>query len=489
MAGITSGIGQKTIEINRENFFAGMSSSTQAYDAGFASSGDLAGTIFPSTVNLTAQAGILFPPGAVTDKTIADVTGLFISSTSDTNLLGYDRVFVSNDAKYYSWDGSALTLKHTDATASRSYTFGKTDMISFGFSVFTTTSGTNSGIIRWQTSSDTFTDNFFAFSDTTAPHPALVFENNAYYGDGDLLLVQTSAATTPTTVLDLEDNAVITALGIDPGSGNMLIATSQAINMSDQIQQVFKVLTYDGFSNKPLSAVVVDDQISAFYPVGGIIYIGYGSKLGYWSGSGIQYLRTLNLGTSPTFTELPYKAHFTNIDNTLYVVELRNILAYGEVKPGKRVFYYVLENNNGSSGNFSLVTNIGQKKFGMSFASAKFYTFDTQSVAAVTNGGAQFWTNRYEFERPVTFNNIIFEFIEPITINTTLITVSLYDDTGRSTPTAIGSVATGASGNPLLYELPWPSIATRSLQFRLSWGGAAVPSGIRRILITYNNYD
>ncbi len=481
-------IGQKSFTISQKDFMAGMSTATYTNDGGYASAGSASGTIIPSTINLTAKPGILYPPGPVTDKTISDVTSLFISSTSDSNFNGYERVFVSDDAKYYSWSGSALTLKHTDATANRNYSFGKTDMVTYGFSNFTTSSGTGTGITRWQTSSDTFTDNFFAFSDTVAPHPALVFENNVYYGDGDLLLVQTAEASTPTTVLDLEDNAIITALGIDPGSGNMLIATSQAINMADLIKQTFKVLMYDGFSNKVISSYIVDDMITAFYPLGGIVYIGYGNKLGYWSGSGIQFLRTLNIALSQN--ELPYKAHFTNIDNTLYVVEERNILAYGEILPNKKVFYYILQNNAGDAGNYSLITNIGTKKLGLSFATAKFYTFDTANVSSVVSGGSVFWTNRYEFDRPVTFNNIVVEFLETLPANESIITVLMYDDRGNTAPTTLGTIVTGASNNPLVYELPYPDITTRSMQFRVTLGPPSSGSyGIRRMTVFYNPYD
>lgn len=498
MAQSTSGIGQETIEINRDNFKAGMSDSTYSYDAGYASAGDLAGTIVPSTVNLTAQEGILFPPGPVTDESIGDLTDLLIASTgavtSGAILPKYEATFVSSDAKFYSWNGSTLTHKGTDATANRDYTFGKTSMVNLGFSVFTSSSSSVANNVaavrRWTLSSDAFAD-AFNFTNDLAPHPGILYEDQAYWADGDLLLRQTDETdTTPDTVLDLADTAIITALGIDPGSGNMLIATTTGgVNMSDTSATVSKILTYDGFSNKPLSAVIVDDQVTAFYSLGGITYVGYGNKLGYWNGSGIQFLRTLDLGSSPTFTELPYPAHFTNIDNTLYVVERRNILAYGEIHPGVKVFYYVLQNNNGDSGNFSLISNVGSKNLGLSFATDKFYTFSTTSTATVTNGGAQFWTNRYEFKRPVTFNNVIVEFLEPITASANILTVNLYDDTGRSTPTSLGTITTDSSNNSNLYELPYPSVKTRSIQLRLTWGGGVVPTGIRRILITYNDYD
>lgn len=164
-------IGEKTFDIKAENFFAGMSSALFANDNGFASGGNISGTIFPTTLNLTAKPGVLYPAGNTVDRTPAsDLTSLLIASSADSNFLGYDRVFISDDAKFYSFDGTTLTLRHTDATASRSYTAGKTSMVTLGFSCFTTSSGTNTGISKWAMSSNTFTDNFFAFSDTIAPH-------------------------------------------------------------------------------------------------------------------------------------------------------------------------------------------------------------------------------------------------------------------------------------------------------------------------------
>lgn len=478
-------IGEKTFDIKAENFFAGMSSALFANDNGFASGGNISGTIFPTTLNLTAKPGVLYPAGNTVDRTPAsDLTSLLIASSADSNFLGYDRVFISDDAKFYSFDGTTLTLRHTDATASRSYTAGKTSMVTLGFSCFTTSSGTNTGISKWAMSSNTFTDNFFAFSDTIAPHPSVLFENQAFYGDGDLLLRQTDEGSTPTTILDLEDNAIITALGTDPGSGRMLIATSQAINMGDTVNKICKVLLYDGFSNKPIKSVPVDDQITAFYNVGGTVFVFYGNKMGYWNGAGITFLRVLSIPLSST--DLVYPAHVTNIDNTIYVVEQRNILAYGEIQPGKKVFYYAQQNNNGISGSYSLITNVGSKKLALSFATAKFYTFDTSSVSGVQTGGSVFFSNRYDFERLITFNTLIIEFDSLPPTNSNIITALIYGDQGYLNPTNIGTVATGSADNKLIYELPYASLVMRTLQLRLT---LATAIGIRRITVTYNQYD
>ncbi len=484
-------IGKKSFEIfNADSMFAGMSSSPFANDNGFASSGgSLNPATSPSVMNFTARPGIAYPPGPVTDRTPAsDLTSLLISSGADSNLLGYNRVFVSDDAKYYSFDGTTLTLRYTDATANRQYTFGKTNMITLGFSVFTSSSGSGTGVVRWITSTNAFTANFFAFSDTLAPHPGLVFENMGYWGDGDLLLRQADETdNTPDTVLDLEDNAIITALGVDPGSGRMLIATSQAINMSDTENKLAKILIYDGFSSKPLKSIPVDDQITAFYNVGGTVYIFYGNKMGYWNGAGITFLRTLNVEFSSP--QLMYPGHVTNIDNTLLVVEQRNILAFGEIQPGNKVFHYILKNNAGDAGNYSLITNIGSKKLALSFAEDKFYTFDTSSVASVISGGTVLFTKRVEFERQIEFAQLVIEFITDLPTNTNILTPLLYTEAGFADPINLGSLASGTD-TKTTWEFPYQSVKCRSIQVGLSMG---VPTsgtyGIRRITVFYNDYD
>ncbi|GAH12414.1 unnamed protein product, partial [marine sediment metagenome] len=155
---------------------------------------------------------------------------------------------------------------------------------------------------------------------------------------------------------------MISALGIDQGTGKMLVATN-ATNYSGSKYHTSKVYIYDGFSNKALRVVPVEGLITSFKSVGNTTFVFYGNKLGYWTGSGIEYIRTLNFDKSNGST-LIYPHRACGIDNTLYYVDdigglgpsdtaaiNKQIMAYGEIINGPKVFYPVLypDTTNGRS--------------------------------------------------------------------------------------------------------------------------------------------
>jgi len=474
-------IGQKTFSIDWKDFVRGMGSAQNTYDAGFG----VGGTAGKSIVNLLANPGILHAPGAVTDKSdnlVGEMLGSCEDPTGNASRLFLARNTSNEDGTFYYSDSTgALTLKRTDST--NNYVFGKSDIIGYKGEVYATSVG---AITRWVPDS-VFNVAFFAFSDASAPHPCLVYEDNAFYGDGNELLRQTSAGGAPSVILTLPSNQVIVSLGIDPGSGSILISTVSQYNNSATINTQPMVLYYDGSSEDAYKFVLVDEMITAFYNVGGYIYITYGQNLGYWTGSGIQFLRKLDLSYDNTV--LAYKQHLTNINQTLYVIEKTRILAHGEIVGGKsKVFYYALKNNSGDSGNYSHIANIGQGRLGLGFATAKFFTFDINSVAAVTTGGGLWYSNKVDFDRPVTFNQAIIDFASAIPATSgNVLTLALIPDTGESNIVTLGTVNTATSGL-LSWTFPYPTIKTRSIQFRatLASSNPADVVGIERITVFYN---
>ncbi len=478
-----SSIGQKTIEINWENFASGMTTANSSQDGGFALGTSLSGTLV-SIVNPISQPGVMRWPAAPTDKSTG-LTGEMVASCEDPALSSQvTRLFVSTDAQQ---DGrfftinSAGTLTEVGAEdALGNYIYGRTDIIGFQGEAYVTNSV---NIVRWERPANTFTYNFFGFSDTFAPHPAIVFEDNAFYGDGNLLLRQTAAGAAPTTILTLPANQVIVALGIDPGSGKMLISTVGQYNVSGSVNSEARVLYYDGFSNKVLKVVIVDSMVTAFYNVGSMVFVFYGQRMGYWNGAGIQFVRKLNVALAND--ELVYKHHITNIGDILFFIEKYRILAYGEVIFGKgRSFWYALQNAPSGTGlNLTLLANIGMGLLSYSYATAKFYTFDTTSVATPDPGlsasTAALFTIEYQFERAVNFNQVVFEYESNLPTNTELGVVTLFY---RNTNELISTMNVGAQSTNYV-ECPWPVEDTRTLQVRLI---ARVATGLKRMTIFYS---
>lgn len=422
-------IGTNTIDIDWKNFVSGMSSSNFSQDAGF-SPGNAGVSSTKTVVNPLAVPGLIYPPGPTTDHS-TNLTGEMICSCEDPSGSAV-RLFISTDAqqdgRFFSYASNGVLTERGAEDTAGNYIYGRSDMIAFQSEVYVTNSD---NIVRWQ-QPNTFNYTFFTFSDAFAPHPAIVYEDNAFYGDGNLLLRQTSAGSAPSTILTLPTNQVIVALGIDPGSGMMLISVVDQYNVSGTINSQARVLYYDGFSNKARKVVLVDDMILAFYNVGSTMYITYGQKLGYWTGAGIQFLRTLEVSFDNA--ELPYKHHITNIGEILYVITRTYILAYGEIVKGAgNSFYYCLRNSSGDSGNYTLVTNIGQNTLAVSFATGKLFTFDTTNVSEVLTGGAYFRTLKYHIERKVTFTQCVIQFGAAIPTSDNIGTLYLITDDGELT--------------------------------------------------------
>lgn len=479
-------VGKHILEINMQDLpIRGMSSSNDIADGAFSPSTD--------AVNLIASPGVLYAPAlAVDSDTDTRLTGNIIASSPDDSVyLGYERKMVTTDGKYYRYNGTKIPEAALRTDAVNTYTQGFTDMITFKGETYVTT---KEKLVRWQ-EGITFNASFYSFGSITGgsniyPHPAIVYENNAYYADGCLLLQQTSAGGTPTTVLTLSSDQIIIALGVDPGSGRMLISTSNSLNSSDTLGAINKLLWYDGNSAKLDKSVIIEDMITGFQPVGGVVYVGYGTSLGYINGSGISFLRKLNNVTLDN-SLLPYKHRMTCINKTLYVVDGTQILAYGEVLQGRKIFYYCYKNNINSNKPISIF-NVGNNKLGISFDTNKFYTFNVVSVA--TTNTMAFMTNKYNFPRPILIRKIYLDYADAIANNDD--NRSLYYATEsvaiggvllRVQGTTTGSGLKNSSGSTVNFMdnvIGFSPTKIRWLQFRYNTG--TTNYGLRRILVEYD---
>ena len=476
-------IGAKSFDINYKDFIQGVSSSDFISDGGLSP--------VSQCTNIWKTPGLLYGAPPVTDGT-GDLTDDLIASSSYANTNAVPiKAFVDDAGHFYSTDATSLVLKQTDGTNPTKYKKGFTDMASFGVNgeIYTTN---EKCVVRWLEGT-TFDVTFFTFTtQQNVPHPTLVYENNLFYGDKNLLWRQTGVGVTPTLILTLSAEQTIVTLGIDPGSGKMLISTTDGLNASDTISKKARVHYYDGFSEKTLKTVVVDEMVTAFWPVGSTLFIGYGQKLGYWNGAGIQFLRTLQV--TLTSTKLPYKQNFTNIDTTLFVVEGARILAFGDIIKGSPpVFYYAFTNSDvGVEADLTMICNLGSGVLGYGWINVstveKFNTVDTYSVASV-GASLRLRTNKYIFERPISFNNLVIEFGAALPTNGSVVGIPFIflDDQQAIGLDGFTGISTTVA-NTYVVERPYPGtpITTRSLQISYAF---SLQYPIRRMTVYYNEYD
>lgn len=405
-------IGKYQYVIGSDQFITGMTSSDFTNDGGLGTSS--------TGLNPFITPGVIYGLANSTDIS-TNVVASIIASCEDSNAVSpNNRYFIDNAsgaANYYSFNGSSVTKQ---ITGSATYISGKSDLISFDSQFFATTAST---LVKWNGTS-TLNESFQSFGDSNAHHPLLVYQGFLWVGDGNTLSTLTAngsgTGTYTTSVLTLSSKEKIVALGIDPGTGLMMISVQTIYDVSDTIPSLKVVYLFDGVSSKPTRKILVDDLVTAFYNLEGRVYIGAGQTLGVWNGSGVTFLRKM-MNVSLSNTDLLYKHHFTNTRNILHIVDGSQILSYGAVVSGKMAFFYTAYNPSGA-GHLSIVMPLGSNKIGVAYATGKLASFDFSSTSS---GIPSLYINDIWFPRPV--------FIRRVRIITTAVT--------QTGVTGIGSLA------------------------------------------------
>lgn len=418
-------IGKNQIVLGTDQFATGTASSAYSSDGVFA----------PSSYGLNpfVRPGAIYQTAAETDAS-TNVAGEFIASSEDSQAVSaQNRIFVDNAANYYFWNGSAISKKKTGTLTSH-YIPGKTDQVSFVGNTYTTL---DNDISQFNTSGSTSLDETWwtvtkskSALDSTVPHPMLVFEGLLWVADGNNLHNIDSSLAITSNVLVLNSNERIYALGIDPSTGLMLISVQTTVNYSDTLTTKYFVYLYDGYASKPRRKIIVDDLVTAFYPLGGVVYVGYGTSIGYFNGVGIVFLRKL-LNATLAGADLPYKHHFTHIGRVLYVIDGKVILAFGETVGGGDKKWFNIWSNPVSSQKLTNISHVGSGVLGIAFATSKFYTIDTTAVSG-TPTSVDIFLNGIYFPRPVFVRKIRFITTGVTGLTSVAIAATLADENGNS---------------------------------------------------------
>lgn len=468
-------IGKYQIQLGAEQLTSGMASSDYATDGAL-------GTSSTGLNPFIANRGVMYAMASPTDIS-TNVAGSIVASCEDSNAVSpNNRYFIddaTNAANYYSYNGTSVTKVKTGTATGTTYVQGKSDFISFnGFFYGSTATVLN----KWDgTSGAGLTEAYQTFADANAHHPMIAYQGLLYVGDGNTLSTLTTGGTYTTGVLTLQAKEKIVALGIDPGTGLMMISIQTIYDTSDTIPSLKAVYLYDGISAKPSRKILVDDLITAFYPLEGQVIVGAGQTIGTWNGSGVTFLRNLkNAGLSNT--ELPYKHHFANIKNILFVVDGKDILAYGTTIYGAKKGFFYTANTQGSN-KASCIMPLGSNKLGVAVATNKLYSFDTSSTSA---GSASMYFNNIYFPRPV--------YVRRVRIITTGITTTgdsgiggfvLFDEKNNTIATQTQTFLVVAAASPkYVFDFDYSQAKLQGLQARLNYDTQGY--GVVRVYIYYD---
>lgn len=490
-------IGKYQIQLGAEQLISGMSSSD------FATDGALGNT--SSQINPFVTPGIIRGTLNVIDQSNNLVDNVVASSEDATGNLNA-RLAVGSAANYYTIDTSNNITKVFTGSDTSNYIFGRTDI-----EIQSNNAGTGSAFVSHGTDlamwngSTTVTESWWTtiayYTGTThppalksVPHPLLNYNTNLWVADGsqlhniipDAAIIATPSLCVNLSVLSLELFSTIYALGIDPATGLMLISYQDTSNQGDTISSQFYVGLYDGYSTGLRRKIPVDDLVTAFHNVGGVVYCTFGSKIGFWNGNGITFLRRLN-NVANTPSTLLYKHRVANIGNVLLVADGPILLGYGEPVGGKQKTWFNLGVSLGTADKINVVAPMGNNRMAL-FHFATFISLNNMRVYDLNSVSGTNFT--------LSFNNIYFPrpvFIRRIRVITTGIAhtgvtdlvATVFDEKETafliSNANRIISVPTGTT-----YVIDFDYTQTKCQGMQINIGASNGPWGLVRVIIYYD---
>lgn len=484
-------IGRSQIQIDSRQFLQGLATTDYMPDGGIGTSS--------YNLNPIGQPGVMRATGSAASGGDT-LSGPILASCEDPRSgtsTTSQRIVLDDSGKLYGLGESILALRATLASSS-GLSDSTTDMVAFQGDLYITKT---TNIIK-VTIPSTFTNAWTldetwwtvtkgkgALTGLNTVHPMLVYENLLWIADSESLHNVTTGGTATEDVLSLNTNDRITALGIDPGTGLMLIGIATYSNNDANTSARFFIALYDGFSSKVRRRIPVDGLVTAFRSVGGTVFVGMANTIGVWNGSGVTFLRRLpQVGISST--SLPYKSRLSHFQNTLLVADGTDVLAYGDIANGKKAWYPFYRNQVNSNFVRSIVpttitTTTGNSGSPLSHiiavgdTSTSLRMLEPMDTSVVATG--IFYTPKINFERPVNIRRVRV-FTTGITTTAGIGGVGIVDEDNQTTTPTVSTFVV-ASGTKYRFDFDFNK-QLQELQLKLTLGTQAF--GIIRIVVYYD---
>lgn len=453
-------IGKSQIQITATQMAGGLATSDYLGDGGIGMlSSNINPVNLPGTITATTTSTLANPATFACINLIATAEDPEIPTSSG-------RIAVDQNGNWYRYSFS--TNSHIATGTPGAYNQPQTDMISFNGLSF---ASTTNNIARLIVGSGSLSEGYWTVTlgqgamNANYPHPMLVYQKLAWVADGNNLNNWTSGGSPVgnTGVLVLRTGETITALGVDPGTGLMMIGVSSQTDGTAQLSASNFILLYDGYSSTERRRIPVEGHVSCFNNVGGTMFVAIDASIGTWNGNGVTFLRRFSeVGYPPNYALI--KQRVSSFQNHLLVAAGANVYGFGDIQNGKKVWYPLYTANT----RIDVVVFICNDQ-GVTFPLSPLVlvgTTNTGSGALISTlvqpygsgaGTGTFYTNNINFPRPV--------FIRHMRVFTT----------GITTTTGVGSVGiideTQTMHNPVSNKFVVASTATPKYVFDFPFAG------------------
>lgn len=480
--------GKHQIQIAGDQFAGGLATSDYLGDGGIGTGSQ--------NLSLSATPGVVRASKATT-ATGDPLTTYFVASAEDprsTDSTNAKRIYIDSSGQLFSTDGAAISIRKL-LVGTTGWVTEVSDMVSFAGDLYATKT---SDVVKITVPSDITTswtadESYWVGTkgqtslNTSAVHPLLIYQNFLWIGDANKLHTISSSGTAAAAVLTLDSNERVQCLGVDPGTGLMLIGVNASYVVNDATSFRSYIYQYDGYSSKPRRKIPIEGMINSIYVSGGSVYVTVDNVVNVWNGNGLTFLRRLT-NIPPVSTYLPSKARITSCQDTLLVADGNQILAYGNVANGKKVWYPVytgptapdlvfhisyIGNNTNVSGYTSPIISVNYGLTKLTFL---------EPLSTASTGTGILYGTKINLERPIN----MFEmevFTTGITTTAGIGEIALIDEEGNTVKPTVSSFVVG-TGTIQRFQFNFGGRKFRSLQPKITMGTQSF--GIIRLVMYYD---
>lgn len=331
------------LTIDFKNFVLGESATDRNPDRGFSP--------LSYGLNLIKEKGTLYFQETQTE--ISNLEGDAICMAVDASFLGNDQYILDDEGKFYTLSGTTLTKRQTDSV--KTYAVGTSDMLQFKGDVYAT-SQTDVALLGSSnlTSIDndwwTTTRGHSALSNVYR-HPLEVVEDTLYLANQNNISTW-DGTTSVENAMSLPPDVNVTTLRRHPDGRHLIAFCGITANYSHTRGGGGKIYIIDTVTLEWIREIPIESQVEGSRLVSGIVYVTFGAKFGYFNGDGISWLRDLTAGSTT------YSHQISNAEDILLIRDNKDVLAYGDLGGGGKVWWRVYRT---AANSYTAFTALGYK--------------------------------------------------------------------------------------------------------------------------------